>query len=215
MGEGRFDLNNRYDRSIWKGGVNIIAEYDTNTLSRGKVVFYNKAPMTVHTKENSAQYNHRRSMNVPLQLFCRSSQDTLTECSKSIVSQKDGLLITNLDTSSMIEMTPSFVNNVKFASKFLNLQYSINGPSVVNHDDVVEYRIEVRQEMKDVICQTYNNELIVYNSAGYVPVRLVNIVNGLGTFRFIPLGLKSGDTVDLKVGTKSYTNYDQICVTIK
>ena len=214
LAEGRFDLNDPSDKKIWVPGSNIIAEYDQVSLQQGVVRFFKKGPRTFRTKENSAEYGKRRGMSTPIQLFCRSVDDTLTVCCKSIVSQVDGLLITNLDTNEMVEMSPFCVNNMRFASKFLNLQYKLSGPVEVPKGSVFECLLEVREEMKDKICEIYNNTLYVYNNGGYVPRRAINVQNGRACFKVSTLGLEPGEVMTIKVGTQVYTKYDEIDVRV-
>lgn len=214
LAEGRFDLNDPSDKKIWVPGSNIIAEYDYVSLQQGIVRFFKKGPRTYLTKENSAEYGQRRGMSTPLQLFCRSVDDSLVVCSKSVVSQKDGLFITNMDKQTMVEIDPFFVNNVHIASKFLNLQYRLKGPHQVPKGSVFDCVLEVREEMKDKICEIYNNTLYAASDGGYIPVRAINVKNGRARFKVSTLGLNAGDTITIKVGTKVYTNYDEITVSI-
>ena len=212
--EGRFDLNDPDDRMLWQPGANIIAEYDYTTLQQGIVRFNDKLAYTHNTLENGAEYGKRMGTSTPIQLFCRSRHDTLIECCKSVVSDSDGLLITNIDLSTAYEITPQFVNTVRYASKPLGLQYSITGPTKVPANSVVYYDVEVREEMKDRLCEIYDNNLYVSSSGGYIPVRVVDIVKGKGRFKLATLFSQPGDIVRLKLGTKHYQNFCELSINV-
>lgn len=83
--------------------------------------------------------------------------------------------------------------------------------ATVSSNDFIDVAVTVKR--KDVLVD-YSGELVVEAISGYVPNTRVSIFNGQGVFKAMALGLVSGDTLRVKVGSKNISGLADISIPV-
>lgn len=96
------------------------------------------------------------------------------------------------------------------ASPFV--RFEIDGEDFVSADQPSTFTVRAFYEGK-----LLDEDLSLYldSSAGYLPVRKVELRGGIGYFRFVPLGMYSGELAKLKLSWKYYTGEAEKIVEVR
>lgn len=214
IAEGIFDKTSRIGKYWWTPGSNIMFYCTPQSISMGIVEYCQKGGLTIGTKEKSNEYGKRLGHCSLAQIFCRNSNDTIIETAKSITSDSEGFLFTNIDLSNADVVTPDQVNNNVDASKYLNIQYKLTGPKSVRPNQVFECKLEIFENNDGTPATDVDGVFYLETCDGYLPHTRVNVVKGVGVFKASSLLLEPGDLMRIKVGTKTFTGHSELLINI-
>ena len=212
--EGIFDKNSNIGKKWWTPGSNIMFYCTPSSVSLGIVEVCQKGGLTIGTKEKSNEHGFRKGHTTFAQLFCRNAKDTITEAAKSITTDAEGILFTNIDLSYADTTTPDQVNGDINASKYLNLQYKIFAPDQVKSNQMFECELRVYKENKGILADEVEGDFVVEAVDGYVPHQRVHVVGGVGKFKACAFLLSPGETMRIKVGTKTFSGHDEVIINV-
>ena len=90
----------------------------------------------------------------------------------------------------------------------------MTGPETMEPDGTAEFSVQATDYYGDPIIVNYGGfELEAVD--GYVPHRRLRLVDGVGKFKAIALGLQSGETMRIKLNMKYRTGLAQWVVKVK
>ncbi len=213
---GVFDLNYRVHKYWWTPGSNILFNVTPHLIANKTVEVVQKGAMTMCTKENSAEYGHRVCEQTICQIWCRNTNDKITETAKSIVCPiPNGQIFTNIDLSRADECSADFVNNTEGSSGYLNITTKMFGPASVKPNEVFNVEVRVFADLDQHLAEDVTGNFIVEAVDGYIPHRRVHVQNGIGRFKACALMLQSGETMRIKLGTKTTSSRDEIIISVE
>jgi hypothetical protein len=215
VAEGIFDKRTPVGKKWWTPGSNIMFYCTPASVSMGIVEVCQKGGLTMGTKEKSNELGHRLGHTTFAQIFCRNANDSVIETAKSITSDSQGIIFTNIDMSNADVVSPEFVNNNPDASKYLNLQYHLSGPDEVLPNQLFECELHITKEMKNIIADDVDGDFVLEAVDGYLPHNRVHVEKGVGKFKACALMLNSGETMRIKVGTKTFSGHSELIVKVK
>ena len=215
IAEGVFDLSKSVHRYWWTPGSNIMFYCTPQSISNGIVEVCQKGGLTIGTKENSDEWGQRNGQTSLFQLWCRNSSDSLIETAKSITVDSDGKLFTNIDCSNADVVDPEVIHTVEGASKYLNIQCKLEAPETVKPNEMFDVKLTIHADKDQHLATDCSGIFFVEAVDGYCPHTRVEVINGVGKFKACALMLEDGETMRIKVGTKTYTGKDEVIVKVK
>lgn len=214
IAEGIFDLDQHVHKYWWTPGSNIMFYVTPRSISQGIVEVCQKGGLTIGTKENSAELGHRLGQTTICQIWCRNCNDKITETAKSICIDTKGILFTNIDLSHADECTADFVNNTPGASAYLNINFQLIGPKSVTPNQIFECGVRVIEDLDAKLATDVTGDFVVECVDGYAPHKRVHVENGVGKFQACALMLQPGETMRIKIGTKTYSSRAEIIIPV-
>lgn len=113
------------------------------------------------------------------------------------------------------ELRTTYANDPKIQSICWQPDFKVTVPSVaIEENEIVNFKIQL---INSFTKEPIKREVEVYldHINGYLPKTRIQLdKNGQGVGTFIPLGLKSGDSMTLKVGFKYFTNKQEVKIEI-
>lgn len=132
-----------------------------------------------------------------------------TECSFSLCLNQEYGLLGNQPMG--IEVTYDDVRN-HVQKPFPQVVLSSSQVSISS--DAYESVVATITDGNGAIITDASADLYIESSGGYVPKTKITTVNGQATIRFGALGLTAGDTFQVKVGFRHYSNVAAVAVTV-
>ncbi|MDL2058370.1 hypothetical protein MUN46_011725 [Mesosutterella sp. AGMB02718] len=80
---------------------------------------------------------------------------------------------------------------------------ALSGPESTEEDKDAEFSVSMSWE--DGTAIEHDSEIYIDSTGGYVPLRRLELSNGVGKFRIRALGLKAGESFKVKVGWRYFT----------
>lgn len=182
------------DRSIWSGGVY-------------QKTWHNITAETCITKLRPtnyfAKFARMATINVSgLQIYVPFADATLQECALHVLTQHVGLpFIVNGEVDATPETAPQQVQKDFFPRLTVQAGTTISSAGATCTIQVVDAAGQPLSRNCTAFLETVS---------GYTPKVRVPIVNGVGTFKVLPLGLDIGDIVRVKVGWKYFTGEAEV-----
>lgn len=161
-----------------------------------------KGSLTMHSRKNTAELIRTLGGCWYFDLWSRSVDGPLTECSRSITTAPNTKLITNL-TDLGEEETSDYVMEGGH-SKWLSFNYELIPDSpTVKPDGVLYFTLKALDGVTKEPIQTATwDKLRVEAVDGYAPHKRIKMVEGIGRFRVQALGLLDGETMRVKVASR-------------
>ena len=210
MAEGILDKTNSMYSKDWVPGAHFVFHFDP---ARGFFID-SKGTLTYFNKRNTADLIRYEGGLWLFDLWVRNPDAPLTECSRSITTGADTILITNVEDLGE-EWTAENVMTGK-TSRWLNLDYELTPSSeTVAPDGWIDFILKLKDgktgELADDV--TWDG-YIVEAVDGYVPHKRVSVVNGIGHFRACALGLQNGEAMRVKINHRFYTSRAEAIVQV-
>lgn len=183
VGEGKFDLNNPTHRQWFKANANICfvvnAAFPNGVIS--VIPQHNVAPTTY---ERTPDWARRLGYTVVAQLYCWSDTDDILNSAGSFAVDNQGQVFTNIDPSRLVHVDKQWMQR-EDRSDFVTLQYNIDLQSDPDNQCIRGTLTCLNNGNKVNTNGTY----LIECSAGYIPVRELRVVDGIGEFVWYPLML--------------------------
>lgn len=148
-------------------------------------------------------------------LWVRNPDDPLTACNRSITTAPDTVLITNVDDLGE-QQTAEYVMTGG-VSHWLNLGYELTPSSeTVAPDGWMTFTLRILDgKTGELATDVTWDGYVIEPVDGYCPHRRVSVVNGVGTFRMKALDLQDGETMRVKINTRSHTGRVEATVKVR
>ena len=189
-------------RNWWKPGVHVIFHFDP---ARGLQIDP-KGALTFLSKRNTAELIRHLGGVWCFDMWVRNPDAPLMECSRSITTAPTTKLFTNVKDLGVPWKAADVMRGGN--SKWLNLDYRlIPQTPVVQPNGWAEFLFEVLdgstgERAADVSWDGYRIDPV----DGYAPHRRFSVVNGVGRFRVMALGLNDGESLRVKVANLFQTS---------
>lgn len=183
VAEGVFDLNNPIHKTWFKSNANICFVANAS-FPNGRVAIIPQHLVCGNTGEHTPDWANREGITVLAQLYCWSDTDKVSDCCASFAVDNAGQVFTNIDAKRLCHLDKEWMQR-KDRSAFLQLQHSVNC-TVADDGKYLKCTLDCSNLGKRVNC---NGTYLVECSAGYIPVREVEVKDGLGTFSWYPFML--------------------------
>lgn len=195
MAEVILDKREPEFQRIWMPGVHFVFYLDP---SRGLKIDV-KGALSGVMRRNTAELIRHMGGIWCFDLWVRNLDDPLTECSRSITTAPTTRLFTNVENLGEEYSAEDVMAGG--CSKWLTLSYRLTPDAAsVCPDGAMDYTFEVLdgktgEVARDVSWDGWRIEAI----DGYAPHKRVKVVNGVGRFRVVALGLEQGESMRVKV----------------
>lgn len=108
----------------------------------------------------------------------------------------------SLITNVIIDKIDNY-SNIESINEQSLLLAEITGADTITANESAIMNVRLVRNGKLVIT---NQELIIEAINGFIPTKRCSIINGLGSFEIVASGLKSGDTLRVKLNTRAFTS---------
>lgn len=206
-----FDYRKAQWQKVWTTNANFM--FAISLWGERVLRVFEKRSCTYFLKWRSNWYNETYGNVIPCQLYVWQPSDNIKVISKSLVSKPNGL-ITNVDLSNSYVQSPEMINDDMTSSQRLEIGFRMTGPETVKPDGIAEFKVVAHDWFNNHIDINYDN-FVIDAVDGYAPHRRFEMVNGVGTFKVIALGLKDGEQMRVKFGTKLQTGVRQCIVSVR
>ena len=208
--EGILDKTSGLYKRDWVPGAHFVFQYKTHD---GMYIDC-KGGLTFFNKRNTAELVKYSGGMWIFDLWVRNPKDPVTNCARSITTGENTKLITNVDDLGEVWEAAEVMKGG--ASQWLNLAYELTAnKETVEPDGWVDYTFRVMDgKTKELATDVTWDGFVIEPVDGYVPHRRVTVKRGVGTFRGMALGLKSGEKMRVKVGHRFYTSRAECTVEV-
>ncbi len=211
VAEQILDTTKRQWGKVWQPNANFIFHI---SMWGDKVLRVDeKRGFTYFTKWRSNWFADNEGWVVPAQIYLWQPSDTISVMSKSLVAKPNGL-ITNVPLTNVINVTPESIHDDETASQRLEIGHWLTGPETVEPDGVATFTVRTHDWYQNPVSINYDN-YVVEPVDGYAPHRRFSVKDGIGTFDVIALGLKDGEEMRVKFGTRNQTGIRECVVKVK
>lgn len=214
--EGCFDRTSDLGRKWWESGANIEFITDSYLANQGIISVVSKHRCYPNSLERSTDWLRRLGKQGLCQIYCRTQNESIVNAAKSFTTDIEGRTYTNIDKKRLVIMSTDELNSNPLASSFLITHPIIQIPDFVNPYEPFAGRITLfRGEDKQVATECNGDFWMVEALSGYIPNRIVKIVNGIGYFWARALDLEDGDVMEIRVADMAGHIFNSVKAIVK
>lgn len=210
-----FERSDRRWVHSWSPSANIMFSIEYGEKHENILRPYDRTLETYLTKWKSPEFGWANRLTTLAQIYVNSPDDTVDVTAKSITCRPNRL-ITNIPIDDAFITTNEELINTKGASDFLTVNYKLIPQATVKPNGMTEIQVAAYRGLSTQIATEVNYDgFEVEMVDGYCPHRRVKMVNGVGSFKVMALGLENGEIMRVKFGKKFYTGLAECSIKVQ
>lgn len=166
-----------------------------------------------YVKKTRAPYTAEPDTYTAFQYYPVDPTFKLEDAPMSFVVRSKEDLITNVNLDDVFEQDPEELITNRKASVDLFVHYNIDGPETIPENGTVDLYVRTYDSQFNPVPVNYDNFFIECVD-GYAPHQRFAIKDGIGSFRVTALGLKAGEKMRVKIGTRIYSGISEWEMTV-